>query len=192
MLLWSIIWISILRHFTLWPRQNVGHFADDIFKCISLAENVCTLIKISLKIVQGVPFKDTPPLLQIVAWCWTVASHYLKQWGPCLFICVTRPWWVNHGNPLHWRIFTSLDLEELIKTVLNTYRWYSVECGWVLYVFRELLLTYYIGLLSNTVTQAAQEPIQVCEWLPLYGLKENVPAPVIEFRFHWNVQQFND
>ena len=36
---------------TLRPRQNVGHFADDIF----LNENVCISFKISLKIVSTVP-----------------------------------------------------------------------------------------------------------------------------------------
>ena len=33
--------------------QNGFHFADDIFKCIFMNENVWALIKISLKFVQG-------------------------------------------------------------------------------------------------------------------------------------------
>ena len=40
---------------TLRPRQNGCHFADDIFKCIFLNENIWTLIKISLKFVPRVP-----------------------------------------------------------------------------------------------------------------------------------------
>ena len=36
---------------TLRPRQNGRHFADDIFECIFLNENVCIPIKISLKFV---------------------------------------------------------------------------------------------------------------------------------------------
>ena len=39
---------------TLRPRQNGRHFADDIFKCIFLIENIWIPIKISLKFVpQG-------------------------------------------------------------------------------------------------------------------------------------------
>ena len=36
------------------PRQNVRQFPDDIFKCISLNENVQISIKISLKCVTRV------------------------------------------------------------------------------------------------------------------------------------------
>ena len=36
---------------TLGSRQNGPHFADDIFKCIFLNENVSSAIKISLKFV---------------------------------------------------------------------------------------------------------------------------------------------
>ena len=36
---------------TLRPEQNGCHFADDIFKCISLKENFGTWIKISLECV---------------------------------------------------------------------------------------------------------------------------------------------
>ena len=36
---------------TLRPRQNGRYFADDIFKCIFLNENVWILIKIALKFV---------------------------------------------------------------------------------------------------------------------------------------------
>ena len=42
------LFISII---TLTLRQNGHHFPDDIFKCISLNENVWILIKISLKFV---------------------------------------------------------------------------------------------------------------------------------------------
>ena len=40
---------------TLRPRQNGHHFADDIFKCIFLNENVLIAIKISLKFVPKGP-----------------------------------------------------------------------------------------------------------------------------------------
>ena len=58
--------LSILR-----PRQNDRHFADDIFKCIFLNENVWILIKSSLKFVPKGPINDIP-LVEILAWRW----HY--------------------------------------------------------------------------------------------------------------------
>ena len=53
---------------TLRPRQNGHHFADDIFKCIFLNENIWILIKISLKIVPKALVNKIPALIQIMAW----------------------------------------------------------------------------------------------------------------------------
>ena len=53
---------------TLKPRQNGRHFADDIFKCISLNENIWISIKISLKFVPKGPINNIPALVQIMAW----------------------------------------------------------------------------------------------------------------------------
>ena len=50
---------------SLRPRRNKRHFADDIFKCIFLNENVRISIKISLKFVPKGPI---PALVQIMAW----------------------------------------------------------------------------------------------------------------------------
>ena len=52
---------------TLRPRQNGRHYADDIFKCIFLNENVQISIKISLKFVPKVPINNIPSLVQIMA-----------------------------------------------------------------------------------------------------------------------------
>ena len=43
--------------------QNGRHFPDDIFKCISLNENVWIPIKISLKFVPKVRIKNIPALV---------------------------------------------------------------------------------------------------------------------------------
>ena len=43
-------------------------FQNDIFKCILVNENVWILIKISLKFVPKVPIRNTPALVQIMAW----------------------------------------------------------------------------------------------------------------------------
>ena len=53
---------------TLRPRQNGRHFADDIFNCIFLNENVWISIKISLKFVPKDPINNIPTLVQIMAW----------------------------------------------------------------------------------------------------------------------------
>ena len=53
---------------TLRPRQNGRRFADDVFKCIFLNENVWILLKISLKFVPKGPIKNIPSLVQVMAW----------------------------------------------------------------------------------------------------------------------------
>ena len=49
-------------------RQNGRHFADDVFKCIFLNENVWISFMISLKFVPNVPINNIPALVQIMAW----------------------------------------------------------------------------------------------------------------------------
>ena len=55
-------WFNSLR-----PRQNRRHFADDVFKCNLLNENVWIPIKISLKFVPNGPINNIPALVQIMA-----------------------------------------------------------------------------------------------------------------------------
>ena len=86
---------------SLRPRQNGRHFADAIFKCIFLNENVWIPIKISLKFVPKGPFNDIPALVQIMAWR-RPGDKPLSE--PMLVslpthICVTRPQWVNSSPP---------------------------------------------------------------------------------------------
>ena len=53
---------------TLRQRQNVRHFAEHIYKCIFLNENVYTSIEISLKFVLKCSINNIPALGQIMAW----------------------------------------------------------------------------------------------------------------------------
>ena len=81
---------------TLRPRQNGRHFADDIFKCIFLNENVSISIKISLKFVPKGPINNIAALVQIMAWR-RPGDKPLSE--PVMVnlpthICVTRPQWV--------------------------------------------------------------------------------------------------
>ena len=48
---------------SLRPRRNRRHFADDIFKCTLLNENVLISIKISLKFIPKGPINNIPALV---------------------------------------------------------------------------------------------------------------------------------
>ena len=90
---------------TLRPRQNGRHFADIIFKCIFLNENVWISIEISLKFIPKGPMHNIPALVQIMACADQATSHYLHQW------------WL-----IYWRIYTSLGLTELTLNMLNCFK----------------------------------------------------------------------
>ena len=82
---------------SLRPRQNGRRFADDLFKCIFLNENVRISIKISLKFVPKDPIDNISALVLIMAWH-RPGDKLLSE--PMLVrslthICVTRPQWVN-------------------------------------------------------------------------------------------------
>ena len=82
---------------TLRPRQNGCHFADNIFKCIFLNENVIILAKISLKFVPKGPINNIHALVQIMAWRRPgdkPLSDPMMVRLP-MHICVTRPQWVK-------------------------------------------------------------------------------------------------
>ena len=109
---------------TLRPRQNGRHFADDIFKCIFLNENVSIVVKISLKFVQLTIFQHW-----FRWWLGAVqaTSHYLNQW------------WL-----VYWRIYASLGLNELTtffkrpvhncgSVVLLETNWHMVEM-WICFL----------------------------------------------------------
>ena len=49
--------------------QNGRQFADDIFRCIFVNENVCISINISLKFVHKGQINNIAALFQIMAWC---------------------------------------------------------------------------------------------------------------------------
>ena len=50
------------------PRLLERHFADDIFKCVFLIENVLILVEISLDFVPKGSIDNKPTLVQIAAW----------------------------------------------------------------------------------------------------------------------------
>ena len=82
---------------TLRLRQNGRHFADDIFKCIFLNENIWISINISLKFVPQGPIDKIPSLVQIMAWRRPGDKPLSEPMMVSLLmhICITRPQWVN-------------------------------------------------------------------------------------------------
>ena len=82
---------------TLRPRGNGHHFPDDIFKYIFLNDNVCILIKISLKFIPKGPINNISALVQMMAWrrpsdkplSEPMMVHLLMH------ICITWPQWAK-------------------------------------------------------------------------------------------------
>ena len=87
---------------TLRPRQNGRHFADDIFKCIFLNENIWIAIKNPLKLVPKGPINNIPALVRIMAWRRPGDKPLSEPMMASLLthICVTRPQWVNTSQNL--------------------------------------------------------------------------------------------
>ena len=92
--------LAFLCFNTLRPRQNGRLFADDIFKCIFLNENVRISMKISLNFVPKGRNNNIPALVQIMAWRRPGDKPLSDAMMISLLthICVTRPQWVNLGN----------------------------------------------------------------------------------------------
>ena len=90
---------------TLRPRQNGRHFADDVFKCIFLNENVWIPIEIPLKFVPQGPINNISALVQIMAWRRSGDKPLSEPMMVSLptHICVTWPqWWpVTYLTPSH-------------------------------------------------------------------------------------------
>ena len=92
---------------TLRPRENGRHFADDIFKCIFVNENLRIPITISLKFVPKGPINNIPALVQTMAWRRPGDKPLSEPMMVRLptHICVTRPQWVN-GVLCHLKSYT--------------------------------------------------------------------------------------
>ena len=106
----------IVQHVnTLRPRQNGCHFADNIFKCIFLDENLWILIKISLKFVPKGSINNIQALVQIMAWH-RPGDKPLSE--PTMVrltihICITQPQWVEVAVELFkWNFRNSSSLME--------------------------------------------------------------------------------
>ena len=107
---------------TLRPRQNGRHFADDMFKCIFLNENVWIPIEISLKFVPEGSVNNDPSLFQIMAWR-RPGDKPLSE--PMIVssqthISVTRPQWVNTLTLIYLDTETEMCLFDKSFTTYHT------------------------------------------------------------------------
>ena len=80
-------------HYTLGLKQNGRHFADIIFKCIFVNENVWILNRISLKFVPEGLIDNTSALVHVMAWCRTDCKS-LSQPMIAQFIDACMLWWI--------------------------------------------------------------------------------------------------
>ena len=85
---------------SLRPRQYGCQFADVIFKCIFLNENVWISILISFKLVPKGPINSIPYLVKIMAWR-RLGDKPLSapiMVSLLMYICITQPQWVNAND----------------------------------------------------------------------------------------------
>ena len=123
---------------TLRPRQNSRHFPDDIFKCISLNENIWIPIAMSLKFVPKGPINNIPSLVQIMTWHRPGDKPLSEPMVVTLltWIYITRPQWVKeHDNILAFSIvalFCDADgwNPSLWKTMAGLYYIQKHGCWW--------------------------------------------------------------
>ena len=84
------------------PRQNWCRFADNIFKCIFLNENVLILHDISLKFVPNIQINNISALVQIMAWLWPGDKPLSEPITVRLLthICSNKPQWIKPQNTI--------------------------------------------------------------------------------------------
>ena len=119
-------YLLISRVNTSRPRQNDRHFADGIFKCIFLNENVRISMTISLEFVPKGLINNNPAMVRTMAWRRSGDKPLSEPMMVSLLthISVTRPQWVKyswqspdrtllhsdngvlqHGNVITWKRF---------------------------------------------------------------------------------------
>ena len=99
-------------------ETNGRHFADDIFKCIFLNENVWIPIKISLNFVPKGPINNIPTMVQIMAWRRPGDKPLSEPMMVSLptHICVARPQWVKQWQ-CSFQMESALPLANLLITL---------------------------------------------------------------------------
>ena len=117
-----------------WLWQIGHHYADDIFKCIFLNENVWIARKKSLNIFPEDPINNIQSLVQIMAWhlpCDRPLSETI-MFGLLLHIYVSEPQWArvhlpeytkpprSHYIPLYIQSVTQSSFQQLLLEFLKS------------------------------------------------------------------------
>ena len=101
-----VLSLRLLCFIILRPRQNGGRFADNIFKCNSLKQNLCILDYISPKvIVNSVIDSDkclAPNRRQSNAWTNNDSVHWYRHASPGLRIKLYCVWLNSDDNDLDY------------------------------------------------------------------------------------------
>ena len=129
------------------PIPNGSQFADNIFKCIFLNENVWISLEISLKFVPMVPINNMPALVQIMGWRRSADKPLSEPMMVRLLthICVTPPllnkeaMWVNdslgelawllHERYTAWTMWNDMQGNEWYQFALSE----IAPCAWLFY-----------------------------------------------------------
>ena len=138
---WASLIVFIILHLnvnTLRPRQNGRHFADDIFNCIFLNENVWIPIKISLKFLPKDPINNIPALVQIMAWRHPGDKPSFEPTMVNLLThrCVNRLQWVNWEkyNVFNISLFRLVFGKMYIMLLID---WYRIIRSWIYYIWKQ-------------------------------------------------------
>ena len=174
--------ISCLLFNTLRPRQNGRHFADDIFKCIFLNENIWISNKISLKFVPKGPINNIPALVQIMAWRCLGDKPLSEPMMVSLptHISVARPQWVN--------------VEKLIKRVSKCYlNWYTTfwfQCCWACkieildsQIFLNIHIIHNPGMLAYTNQLLVAFSVFLGRWPIASHIQSGMLVPLCKYVF---------
>ena len=86
-----------MTNLSYWCRDKRRHFADHIFKFISLNENIWTSINISLKFVPEGRIKNISTLVQIMAWYQTGDKPLPEP----MSVCCTDTY-MRHSASMSW------------------------------------------------------------------------------------------
>ena len=158
---------TVINPLTHWGRDKMPPFADDIFKCIFLNENVWIPIKNSLKFVPKGPINNIPTLVQIMAWRCSGDKPLSEPMMVSLptHICVTRPQWVKQklsNYTLHKAGYDGF-CAETIQTMMRFDRkrkWHRY-CSWVSPKLCELLGEKYVDHFSNNADISITDIIEI-------------------------------
>ena len=174
---WNVTELTSVN--TLRPRQNGRHFADDIFKCIFLNENVWISIKISLKFVPKGLINNIPALVQIMAW----RRPGDKPLSEAMMInlptdiCVSRPQWVySLASRRCWcnlKMWFSSTYHSPMSRVFVA-KLLSCECHWTSLIRSQHCIRLWLGAIRQQAIPWANVDSDLCRHLASLGHKWDI------------------